>query len=717
MQPNAQTTLIEIRTEELPPKALPSLLQAFKDKVEARLRELQFECGTVHAYSSPRRMALVIEELSAEQPVQITERKGPMLTLAYDGNGQPTQALLGFVRSCATTLDQLQEMDTPKGKALVFRSQTPGQSIKTVLPGVVMDALKQLPIPKMMRWGDGTDSFVRPVHGVVMLYGSDPIHANLFGVEAGNTTVGHRFMAPGAITLNHPNEYLEKLAQAKVLLVNKTSVIEKAVRAMAEAQGANADMPADLLEEVANIVEWPVALLCTFDAKFLDVPQEALILAMQQHQKCFPLKDKTTGKLRPQFVVISNIESKDPAVVIRGNEKVVRARLSDAQFFYQTDLNKSLASYWPDLAKVTFHAKLGSIGEKVQRLQKLVVAIGQLAGFSAEDATLLHAKRAAELCKSDLLSSMVNEFPELQGVMGNYYAQQQGEPIAVAQAIEEHYKPRFAEDTLPESIAGMFLAIADKLDTLVGIFGVGEKPTGSKDPFALRRQTLGVLKALLSMLSKPEWQKYSNASLRAFIQQAIAGYGDRFIQRQDSLCQELLTFFTERLEGLYQMERRDQGFGSKTISAETIRSVLALTDAHIQDLWLFDLDQRLQAVEMFKAKPEAAALTEANKRIYNILSKNNALEGAAKPTVALFAVDEERKLYQAAESVNQLRSSGHADYAPILNALATLAGPLEQFFNQVMVMVDDVDLKNNRLALLRYLRKLFLKVADIRLLG
>ncbi len=683
--------LIEIRTEELPPKALPNLLASFHEQVKQGLEQGQFTFDSSHTYASPRRMTLIFNNLSGQQPEQTIERKGPAVSQAYGADGKPTPALLGFVKSCQTTLEQLVEVDTPKGKQLCYRATVPGKSIQEILPELVKKALANLPIPKMMRWGDNMETFVRPVHGVVMLYGEQVIDATILGIKTSQLTIGHRFHAPEPFLIAHPHHYVEEMRKAKVLVdvAERRESIRQQVEVIAKQQGAQAVIPEDLLNEVTHIVEWPVALLCEFNPEFLQVPQEALILSMQTNQKCFPLTD-ATGKLLSSFVVVSNIESKHPDVVIHGNEKVVRARLSDAQFFYQTDLKKRLEDYLPDLNKVTFQARLGSVGEKVDRVVRLAGELATLRGANVE-----MAKRAAQLCKCDLLSSMVNEFPELQGVMGRYYALHQGEPAAVAEAIVEHYQPKFSGDALPASEIGQIVSLADKLDTLVGIFAIGEKPTGSKDPFALRRQAIGVLRILVD-------KEYRNVMLYDLLKLAAQGYTNTQVN-VDVVTLELIQFFRERLVPFYE---------EKGISADIVESVLAVDRAFMP----VQIDWATNAVKQFCKLPEAPALIEANKRVYNILSKNNALKNELSDP-ALLQEPTEQALYKALKPFRVVEIESADSYIRELCRLAELQKPIDRFFTDIMVMVDDPHLRQNRLALLNEIRNLFLLVADIRLLN
>lgn len=675
--------LVELGCEELPPKALNGLIGAFAEGIKTGLAEANLTHAAITTFSAPRRLAVKVSDLSAMQPEQLIEKKGPAIAAAYDKDGNPSPALLGFARSANVDIKDLIELDGPKGKVLGLRSIQPGQASVALLPEIVSNAIKKLPIQKPMRWGARQAQFVRPVHWLLMMYGETTIPANILEQESGNVTYGHRFHYPKPISVASPDDYERALLTTGFVMANFTTrrdAIKQQILNVADSLAAEALIDESLLEEVANIVEWPVAMACRFEEAFLKVPQEALISAMQGHQKCFPLT--RNGKLINHFITISNIESKHPESVVSGNEKVMRARLSDAAFFYETDCKVSLDSYQERLAKVTFQARLGSLKDKAERVAQLAVYI---AGNIGSDVKL--SQRAAELCKADLMTNMVGEFPELQGIMGRYYALAYKENAEVAAALDEQYWPKFAGDKLPNTKTGQALSLADKLDTLVGIFGIGQKPSGSKDPFALRRAAIGALRILI--------EKHLNLDLDYLLEQAAKNYGK--LIALDTVA-EVLSFMFERLRAMYQ----EQG-----ISTDIFEAVYAK-----QNNRPYDFSERVLAVREFLKLPEAKTLIAANKRVYNILSKNDLLNFSATADAKLFQTPEETNLHTALNKTkDQLKNC--KTYIDWLCNLASLKDPIDGFFDKVMVMAEDENIRNNRLALLSELREIFSHVADI----
>ncbi|NOG32702.1 glycine--tRNA ligase subunit beta [Halomonas sp. TBZ9] len=679
------TLLLELGAEELPPSALDTLSDAFANGIQRGLEDAGVTFDNVTAYATPRRLAVQVRELADKQPDRNVERRGPALAAAFK-DGQPTKAAEGFARSCGVTVDQLIHLETDKGTWLGYHEQQAGETIQALLPEIVRKAIGGLPVPKNMRWGASRVEFSRPVHWLVALYGSDVIAAEALGLEASRTTFGHRFHAPDAIQLAHADDYLVALEDAYVLADRdkRRERIREQVLSEAEVQEATAVIDESLLAEVSGLVEWPVALTGSFDERFLEVPAECLISSMKANQKYFHLVDDS-GQLKPLFITISNIESQDPDQVIQGNEKVIRPRLADAAFFYETDRKRTLASRIPMLESVVFQQKLGTLADKARRTSAIAQLIANQIGG---DPAL--AQRAAELAKCDLVTEMVLEFPELQGIMGHYYAKQDGEPHEVATALEEQYLPRFAADDIPHTATGKALALADRLDTLVGIFGIGQRPTGAKDPFALRRASIGVLNILI----KGEL----NLDLRELL--ACATEQHRDLPKTDGLVENVLTYVMDRFRAWGQEEG---------ISAEMYLAVRARPITKP-----LDFARRLRAVKAFAQREEAAALAAANKRVSNILTKQSH-DGGAQVDASLLSEEAEKNLYHEItnrrESVAPLFAGGH--YMEALDTLATLRQPIDDFFDQVMVMADDTDVRNNRLALLASLQALFLEVADI----
>lgn len=682
--------LIEIGTEELPPKALLKLSNAFKAGIEEGLEKAGLKHNNIQAYATPRRLAVLISDLVTAQEDSNVERRGPAVTAAFGEDGCPTPAATGFARSCGVEADQLETMETDKGAWLVFRSEQKGQSTAELVPAIVQHALDKLPIPKRMRWGNLDSEFVRPVHWLVLLFGDEVIDAEILSVKSGRETRGHRFHHPDTIYIGEPKAYqplLESEGRVMADFAERREAIKGQVMEVAAKVKGTAVIDDALLDEVTGLVEWPVALLGNFDKEFLDMPSECLISAMKGHQKYFHVVDQKE-QLMPHFITVSNIESSNPDVVRDGNERVIRPRLSDAEFFWTQDHKQKLADRIDSLKTVVFQNKLGTIYDKSQR-------VSQLAGFIASniegDKSL--AERAALLAKCDLMSEMVGEFPELQGIMGRYYAEHDGEPANVAIALDEQYMPRFAGDDLPQSKTGQALAIAEKLDTLVGIFGIGQIPTGAKDPFALRRAALGALRIII--------ENNLELDLRDCLTTAASSYKDIF--NADEVVPAVFDFMMDRLRAYYH----DSG-----VSHDTFESVLALNPSQPKDF-----NDRILAVTAFRKLPEAESLAAANKRIQNILRQ------AAENNEIIPAKLDNKLLHESAEKLlaAQLEKTSKEvsplfdkqDYQPALIKLAILRQSVDSFFDAVMVMAEDKSVRSNRLALLKQLGDLFLQVADI----
>ena len=684
--------LFELGTEELPSGAVLPLAIALADNLTACFAKATLQHGNVHYFATPRRLAVLVHDLQSEQPSQIIARRGPANAAALDAKGQPTQALLGFAKSCGVTIDALKTTKTDKGEWWVYEAMRASTPTRDLLPGMVNEAIAALPIAKPMHWGDSDVLFARPVHWAVLLFGDSVVPATILGVEAGRQSLGHRFHHPKPVNIKTPRTYESQLKDAFVIadFATRRQLIIDQVEFLATKQGYYPVMPVQLVDEVTSIVEWPEALLANFEPSFLDVPAEALIASMQSHQKCFALRD-SQGQLLPHFITVANIKSNHAEQVVLGNEKVMRARLSDAAFFFHNDQRQALSHYYASTADVVFQQKLGSLQDKMIRMQALMAYLTQ--PLQLEPAAAL---RAAELCKCDLMTGMVGEFPELQGLMGYYYARQDGEASAVCQALNEQYMPRFAADALPQSALGLALSLVDRLDTLVGTFAIGQKPSGVKDPFKLRRHALAIVRLLNAT---PE-----AVNLSALLHQTLHIYGDS-IQPVDGTLHELKLFILERLQSFYQ----GQG-----IAAEYVHAVRAR-----EDDWLFDMDKRIKALLAFAKLPEATSLSAACKRV------NNLLEQAGLSRVCNVPIDKnllteapEKALVLQMEKVEALISTLYSasDYGTILSQLASLREPVDAFFADVMVMVDNEAIKANRIALLVRLRELLQGVADISLL-
>ena len=683
------TLLIELLTEELPPKALARLGQTFAEKIilDLHARQLVDAESGFSWFATPRRLAVQVMQVHARAPDQAFTEKLMPVAVALDAAGQPTQALLKKLEAKGIAAERISSFERRldgKAEALFYSDVKPGAQLAQVIAESIGAALKALPIPKLMRWGDHEHQFVRPVHGLVILHGKQVLPAQILGLNSGRITRGHRFMSGRELAIDHANHYevvLEEFGSVMPSFVKRRAEIE--MRLLLAAGDAQPVEYSDLLDEVTGLVEWPVVYAGQFDPEFLTVPQECLILSMKQHQKYFPLLDRQ-GKLLPRFLLASNLKTSDPQHIIHGNERVLRARLSDAKFFFEQDQKSKLETRVPKLGQVVYHNKLGTQLARVSRLQKLATDIAEQLGASGA-----LAGRAAYLCKADLLSDMVGEFPELQGLMGQYYARIDGEPEAVAQAIEAHYRPRFAGDVLPTDNIGAAVALADKLDTLVGIYGIGLVPTGDKDPFGLRRHALGVLRILVEMALPLD--------LRQLLQLAQAAFSAE--QLSHTVAQDVHGFMLERLKGYL----RELDFEPDEIDA-----VLSQQPTRIDQVL-----PRMDAVRAFKLLPEAAALAGANKRIQNILKKTEAVSQALD--LALFTEEAERALFDAVTQLTPKVNSlmANEDYRAALCELAGVRAPVDRFFDDVMVMAEEPLLRQNRLALLATLGDLMNRVADI----
>jgi glycyl-tRNA synthetase beta chain len=696
-----QDLLLEIGCEELPTLAVKSLSAELQSRLCGLLNQHQLAHGAVQVFATPRRVGIFIADVDAEQSAQTIERQGPAMAQAYNANGQPTPAALGFAKSCGVTVEALREKD----QRLYYKGEKPGQKTIDLLADLVKQTISQMTVAKPMRWGSHPETFARPVHWILLLFGGQTIKTTLFGVESGNQTFGHRFHHPAALTVKHPKDYPNILRDQGKVIADFDERLQKIRQAIHDAtpQGHQVETDEELLNEVTALVEWPVALVGHFNPEFLQVPQEALITSMKINQKYFPVLDKQ-GRLQSAFVLISNIVSTDPALIIHGNERVINARLTDAAFFFKNDLEHSLESQLPHLEHVTFQKQLGSLAHKTERMVKTAAFIAEKIG-----ADIAAAKQAAQLAKCDLLSEMVNEFPTLQGAMGYYYARNDGLSESCARAIKEHYLPRYFRDQIPTTKEGYAVALADKLDTLVGIFGINQAPTGDKDPFALRRAANGILQMLIAKESSPlSREELLRLDLMELLQQARQAY-TQHLPNAD-VIQQVFDFTQVRLKSIL-METHTV---PEPVTVEQFESVRALNIARPLDFVL-----RLDAVREFQKLPAAAALAAANKRVSNILKKQAA--GFASTTVneALFEHPEERELARTltAQTQNVAQAVRGMHYTPALTQLAHLKSPIDAFFDKVMVMTDDPAKRANRLALLTKLHHLLTQVADISFLS
>ncbi|MBW7981013.1 glycine--tRNA ligase subunit beta [Enterobacillus tribolii] len=685
-----QTFLVEIGTEELPPKALRSLAEAFAANFSAELDNAGLTHGGVNWFAAPRRLALKVAQLSAAQPDREIEKRGPAVSAAFDASGAPTKAAEGWARGCGITVAQADRLTTDKGEWLVFRAHQKGQSAQQLLPDMVANALTKLPIPKLMRWGAKDTQFVRPVHTVTLLLGNELIPATLLGVASDRVIRGHRFMGEAEITLDNADQYPQILLERGKVIADyeaRKAIIKRDAELAAQKIGGNADLADSLLEEVTSLVEWPVVLTAKFEEKFLDVPAEALVHTMKGDQKYFPVYD-AQGKLLPNFIFVANIESKDPQQIISGNEKVVRPRLADAEFFFKTDCKQRLEDNLPRLETVLFQQQLGTLRDKTDRIETLA---GWVAGQIGADVNL--ATRAGLLSKCDLMTNMVFEFTDTQGVMGMHYARHDGENEEVAVALNEQYQPRFAGDALPSSLVACSVAIADKMDTLAGIFGIGQHPKGDKDPFALRRAALGVLRIIV--------EKKLPLDLVTLTEEAVRLYGSKLTNK--NVVDDVVEFMLGRFRAWYQEEGH---------SVDTIQAVLARRPTRPADF-----DARVKAVSHFRTLEEAASLAAANKRVSNILAKatdtlNDHVHASQLKDPA--EIHLATNLVVLRDKLEPLFAEGR--YQEALVELATLREPVDNFFDKVMVMDEDAQVRINRLTLLSKLRELFLQVADISVL-
>lgn len=685
-----ENLLIELGTEELPPKSLRKLAESFASNVEAELSKAELEFDNVRWLASPRRLALIVSNLSKAQADKIVEKRGPAVNVAFDEQGQATKAAQGWARSNGITVEQAERLVTDKGEWLLFKSEVKGLTVAQLIPEIAQRALAKLPIPKPMRWGATSTQFIRPVHTVCMLFGGQLLQGELLGVESDRVIRGHRFLGEAELTLNHADQYEDLLDDSGKVIADyerRKAIIRDQVEAVAAHENGVAAIDDDLLEEVTSLVEWPVTLVGSFEDKFLNVPSEALIYTMKDNQKYFPVLDKQ-GNLLPRFIFVSNIVSRDPAQVITGNEKVVRPRLADAEFFYETDKKKTLASRLESLSTVLFQKQLGTLKEKSERIANVAEDIALQIKADTK-----HALRAGLLSKTDLMTEMVMEFPDVQGVMGMYYALHDGEENEVAVALNEQYLPRFAGDKLPTSLVACAVALADKLDTLVGIFGIGQAPKGDKDPFALRRAAIGLLRIIT--------EKNLPLDIVELAEIAKAQYGSKLTN--DNVVQDVVDFLFARFRAAYQAN----GF-----SVELIQSVLDRRPTKP-----VDFEKRIQAVAKFHKLPEAEPIAAANKRISNILAK---VKGKINAEVdqSLLNEDAEKALAATLASLESKLSPLFAagDYEAALFELASLQTPVDAFFDNVMVMAEDEAVKQNRLAILNRLRNLFLQVADVSVL-
>ena len=684
-----QNFLVEIGTEELPPKALKTLATSFADNVEAELNQAGLSFDKIEWFAAPRRLAVKVLNLATQQPSKEIEKRGPAVSAAFDAEGKPTKAAEGWARGCGITVEQAERIATDKGEWLVHRAKIEGQPTKNLLNDIVANALAKLPIPKPMRWADKTVQFIRPVHTVTMLLGDELIEGEILGVASARTIRGHRFLGEKEFEIQHADQYPQLLREKGSVVADfnerKAEILVKS-QAKATALGGVADIEESLLEEVTSLVEYPNVLAAKFEERFLAVPAEALVYTMKGDQKYFPIYDKD-GKLLPHFIFVSNINPEDPTAIIEGNEKVVRPRLTDAEFFFKTDLKQKLVDRLPRLETVLFQQQLGTLKDKTDRIEQLAGEIAKQIG--ADEAK---AKRAGLLSKCDLMTNMVFEFTDTQGVMGMHYARHDGEDEEVAVALNEQYMPRFAGDELPKSLVASAVALADKFDTLTGIFGIGQAPKGSADPFALRRAALGALRIIV--------EKNLPLDLEDLVKKSTALFGDKLTNQ--NVVTDVVDFMLGRFRAWYQ----DEG-----IAVDVIQAVLARRPTRPADF-----DARVRAVSHFRTLDSAEALAAANKRVSNILAKADAAIGEINLTACVEPAEK-----ALAEAVLALRTEvqpliAKGDYTAVLDKLANLRAPVDSFFDNVMVNAEDPVLRQNRLAILNTLQDLFLQVADISVL-
>ena len=681
--------LVEIGTEELPPKALKTLATSFADNVEEELNQAGLTFDKIEWFAAPRRLAVKVLNLATQQPSKEIEKRGPAVSAAFDAEGKPTKAAEGWARGCGITVEQAERIATDKGEWLVHRAKIEGQPTKNLLNDIVANALAKLPIPKPMRWADKTVQFIRPVHTVTMLLGDELIEGEILGVASARTIRGHRFLGEKEFEIQHADQYPQLLREKGSVVADfnerKAEILAKS-QAKATALGGVADIEESLLEEVTSLVEYPNVLAAKFEERFLAVPAEALVYTMKGDQKYFPIYDKE-GKLLPHFIFVSNINPEDPTAIIEGNEKVVRPRLTDAEFFFKTDLKQKLVDRLPRLETVLFQQQLGTLKDKTDRIEQLAGEIAKQIG--ADEAK---AKRAGLLSKCDLMTNMVFEFTDTQGVMGMHYARHDGEDEEVAVALNEQYMPRFAGDELPKSLVASAVALADKFDTLTGIFGIGQAPKGSADPFALRRAALGALRIIV--------EKNLPLDLEDLVKKSAALFGDKLTNQ--NVVADVVDFMLGRFRAWYQ----DEG-----IAVDVIQAVLARRPTRPADF-----DARVRAVSHFRTLDSAEALAAANKRVSNILAKADTAIGEINLTACVEPAEK-----ALAEAVLALRTEvqpliAKGDYTAVLDKLANLRAPVDSFFDNVMVNAEDPALRQNRLAILNTLQGLFLQVADISVL-
>ena len=684
-----QNFLVEIGTEELPPKALKTLATSFADNVEAELNQAGLTFEKIEWFAAPRRLAVKVLNLATQQPSKEIEKRGPAVSAAFDAEGKPTKAAEGWARGCGITVEQAERIATDKGEWLVHRAKIEGQPTKNLLNDIVANALAKLPIPKPMRWADKTVQFIRPIHTVTMLLGDELIEGEILGVASARTIRGHRFLGEKEFEIQHADQYPQLLREKGSVVADfnerKAEILAKS-QAKATALGGVADIEESLLEEVTSLVEYPNVLAAKFEERFLAVPAEALVYTMKGDQKYFPIYDKD-GKLLPHFIFVSNINPEDPTAIIEGNEKVVRPRLTDAEFFFKTDLKQKLVDRLPRLETVLFQQQLGTLKDKTDRIEQLAGEIAKQIG-----ANEAKAKRAGLLSKCDLMTNMVFEFTDTQGVMGMHYARHDGEDEEVAVALNEQYMPRFAGDELPKSLVASAVALADKFDTLTGIFGIGQAPKGSADPFALRRAALGALRIIV--------EKNLPLDLEDLVKKSAALFGDKLTNQ--NVVADVVDFMLGRFRAWYQ----DEG-----IAVDVIQAVLARRPTRPADF-----DARVRAVSHFRTLDSAEALAAANKRVSNILAKADAAIGEINLTACVEPAEK-----ALAEAVLALRTEvqpliAKGDYTAVLDKLANLRTPVDNFFDNVMVNAEDPALRQNRLAILNTLQGLFLQVADISVL-
>jgi glycyl-tRNA synthetase beta chain len=686
-----QDFLVELGTEELPPKALLKLSKSFQAGVIEGLKKESLAHGEVKSFATPRRLAVLVCALDEKQADRLTQKFGPAVKAAFDTHGNPTRAADGFAKSCGVLVADLGRAPKDGVEKLSFSSTLPGKSTNELLPAIVDGALAKLPIPKRMRWGASRDEFVRPVHWLVMLFGEEVVPSTIMGVESGADSFGHRFHHPDKIRIGKPIEYEALMLEPGNVVADfakRRELIRKAILTEGEKLNANTVVDESLLDEVTGLVEYPVALTGQFDELFLQVPSEALILAMKSHQKCFYLLN-TNQELLPYFVTVSNIRSNDPSQVIKGNERVIRPRLADAKFFYETDKQKPLEDRLDQLKKVVFQEKLGTVYDRSLRVANLAKFIAAETGENEAQ-----SERAAMLSKCDLVTNMVGEFAELQGLMGSYYAANDGEPEPVVTAISEQYMPKYAGDDLPSTPLGSLLAVADKLDSIVGLFAIGQPPTGSKDPFALRRSAIGVLRIMV--------ENQLDLDLLACIEASLGEFGS--LETDPKTAEKVFDFMLERFRSWYS----DEG-----IPSNVFQSVM-----EIKPRKPHDFAKRIQAVSRFVQLAESAALAAANKRVSNLLVKVDAASLETEVSEALLIDDAEKILFQQLRD-KELRTAplfNSGNYTSGLAELAQLKDSVDGFFDNVLVMCDDKSVQNNRIALLQRLRNIFLKVADISFL-